>query len=483
MIYKTSLMVWGKEKVTNHTILILTFIISMAVILGAITAYIPFWIASFSVGIPILLLVIIPKYRFWAVLVIFILAPFMPYMKAFTGVRYGPLVLDLAILLAFISAYTERIINRKPLRLSWIDFLVIAFLAFGMLQIFNPLGPGLVVAVEGFRILVWQAIGFLLVKQVVETRKQVRSVIVVLLVVAVLVGLFGIIQSFFPTIYDERIIFSTIGDPTTYTSLTQRRAFSTMSSPAHLGYFMIAAILLGVALLSLTRYRFWLIVAIAIMGFALMLTIVRTAWVGLASGFVLFGLLRTLRRKKFVTAIRYLIVGILILILLTYVLETYGPALTITKRFLSLSAPTQEYNYQIRVESWFDTIIPAILANPLGYGVGSDTTSSAALFYSHNGYFYILIELGVVGLILVITILAMALWKGLRSYFELRDPFLQAIAGWTIAFWGAVFVMATVGALLEVYPVMLYAWFFLGLLDILPELDTAPRASETQSLD
>lgn len=481
MIRKISLSAWSRDKIIVPSILIVAVVVSVS--LGAAIDYIPLWIAAlFIVGIPIILLTIIPQTRFWAVIAIFALAPIMPYMKAFTGVRFVPLVLDLGLLLALASSYWELLDNRKPLRLSRMEILVIAFLALGLLQIFNPKGPGFITAMEGFRILVWQAIGLLLVKRVVETRKQVMVVVIVLLVVAVFVGLFGIKQSFFPTIFDERIINSTSGDPSTYTSLGHQRAFSTMSSAVHLGFFMVAAILLGVALLKLPRYRIWLILAIAVMGLALMLTIVRTAWIGLATGFALLGLLKMLRQKAFTTAIRYLVVGIVVLVLLSYTLETYAPELAITQRFFSLSTLTQERNYQLRVVSWYNTIIPAILANPLGYGTGSDTTSSAALFYSHNGYFYILIELGVIGLILVITILAMGLRKGLRSYFELRDPFFQAIVGWTIAFWGAVFVMAIVGALLEVYPVMLYAWFFLGLLDILPDLDTAPRALDTQSL-
>ena len=440
------------------------------------------WILTLAAGLPFVILAAVPQTRRWALLSVFAVAPFFPMLKAFTGVRYGPIMLDLALLCVLTGLYAHLLVPRRKFYISGMELAVIAFMILAALHVFNPLGPPLKVALAGYRILAWQLVGFLIARKLRLTRVLIRKVVVMLLITASVVALYGIKQSFFYTQYDNQIVLSTSGASSSYTSLGHRRAFSTMSSPAHLGYFMCAAILLAASILSLRRYRTILSFSLLLMSFALLLTIIRTAWIGVLCGLVLLGLLRAAETKRIFPALRYATLTILSFLLILFCLTSYFPDSAITKRLFSIAAPTEQRHFKMRVDSWYETIIPAIIANPFGYGTGSDTTSSEAIFYSHNGYLYVAIELGLLGLILAIGILVYGLLEGLRSHFKLKDPFLLAISRWTLAFWGALLIMASVGALFEVYPVILYGWFFLSLLHRIPMLDVTMRSFHRKSL-
>ncbi|MCJ7634121.1 O-antigen ligase family protein [Candidatus Bathyarchaeota archaeon] len=438
---------------------------------GATTAIVPLWTATFCVGIPALILAILPQTRYWALLTIFALAPFMPFMKAFTGIRYGPVVLDIGLLIIVLGLFADQLVISKKVRLSLLDIGVLIFMLLGVVQLFNPLGPGFSNALEGYRILLWQAVGYLLGRRLLHDTKQIRTLLLVLRIVAVIVAIYAIKQFFRPSQFDYSIIFSTSGSPSTYTSLGQGRAFSTMSSPAHLSHFMVSMLLLNVSLQEFSQRRFWLILQLGTIGLALLLTIVRTGWIGFLVGLVLIGVLKALEKRNVTLAIKQLAIGIVIFLIVGYSLGLYFPRNAITQRFDSLANLPAEKHYQMRVDSWIETIIPAIVRNPWGYGTGSDNTSGAARFFSHNGYFYVAVELGIPGLILIFSVLIGALFKSVRFHSNISNPLLRSISRWTISFWGAALVMAVFGAFLEVYPVILYGWFFLGLIDTFPKKD------------
>ncbi|MCL4553383.1 MAG: O-antigen ligase family protein, partial [Candidatus Marsarchaeota archaeon] len=393
------------QRVTSANLLLIGLALT-TILVGMLAAVAPLWVITFSIGIPAVVPAVLPRTRYWALLMIFALAPIMPFVKAFTNVRYGPLALDGGLAIIALGLFGDQMVLRRRIKLSWAEITVLLFMSLGIIQAFNPLGPGIADAMEGYRMLVWQAVGYLLGRRLLQTRDQVRILVLVLRVVAVIVAIYGIKQYFFPSELDYRIILSTSGDPSTFTSLGQGRAFSTMSSAAHLSYFMVGMLLLNVSLFRLSRHKSWLMMQMGIMSLALLLTIVRTGWVGLLAGLVVMGILRAAERRSLTRALSLLALALMAYVLIGHVLNTYLPDFAITQRFDSLTNLTAEKHYQMRVDSWSETILPAIAANPLGYGTGSDTTASTARFYSHNGYFYVAIELGIPGLLLLSLILA-----------------------------------------------------------------------------
>ncbi len=450
----------------------------LALIGGMLTARLPSWVATFLPGAPAVGLALARRTRFSALVSILCLAPFMPYLKALTGVRYGPLALDAALAVLLLGWVLDQLAAHKPIAMSRADILAIAFILLGAVQLFNPSGPGLAPALEGYRMLVWQAVGFLVGRRLIESPEQLRTLLGALRLSMTLVALYAIKQVLSPSIFDQRIVLSTVGDPSTYTSLGTFRAFSTMSSPFHLAYFMVQALLLHISLLEVTQSKTLVVPQMLVSSVALLLSIVRTGWVGLVIGLVAAVAISSPRGKRVVYIAARFVACLAAASGLFFVLTRYLPQASITERMLSLTNIAEDRNYRLRQSGWQETILPAIRANPLGYGTGSDTTASSAQFYSHNGFLYVAIELGIAGLLVVIVLLVVALAQAQRSRAQLQDPFLRAVATWALSSWIALLGMATVGGFLEVYPVTLYAWFMLGVATIMPRLDF-PRASRS----
>ncbi len=444
-------------------------------VLGALTAASPALAGIAIFGAPAVALAFAPWARFPALLAIFVLVPLAPYLRVFTGIRSGPAILDVAFLVLVISLFVDRLLARN-LTLGRVHLAVAAFVALGLVQLFNPSSPGLREGLEGFRILALPALGFFAGYWVLDTPARLRWAMLTVAGVATLVALYGVKQGFSPTELDYTIVEGTIGSPTTYTSLGRFRAFSTLSSPAHLAFLTNATILLLFSLLASRSIRSWQFTGgLAASGAALILTIVRVGWVGTGAGLAVL-LAATPRFLRISAAARLVVIAAVALGLVTYLLLALRPDDAITTRFRSLAYLPREKHYIDRVMSWQDTIVPAIKARPLGYGMGSDGVGQKALFFSHNGYFYIAIEMGVIGAALAGGIMAWALFRAARGppAGASEEPALLTLRLWIVSWTAALAVMGSFGALLEVYPVNLYYWCFLGALARLTAPDRRP---------
>lgn len=468
------------SKIFYSTLPIAIIPMSLIVILGLLaglsTAIAPMWVATFALGIPAVLLSFLPRTRYWALLVVFSMAPFVPFLKAITGIRYGPLALDAGLGILVVSLLADGVTQHRPIRLTRVETGLLLYMAIGFIQLFNPLGPGLIEALEGYRILVWQVVGYFLGHRLIQNKMQVRCLIIALNIVVIVVAIYGVKQFFLPSDIDYRLVDMTRASPITYLAMDQSRAFSTMSSPFHLAYLLVTMLLLNFCLVGLTKRKWLWAIQTGIMFLALLLTIIRSGWVGLLVGLVILGALKSIERKNLTSSLLLFFTGFLFYFLVGYLLTVFQPDIALTERFKSLSYLNEEEHYQDRINSWPEVILPAIADNPLGYGVGSDTATDFAIFYSHNGYFYIAIEMGITALLLSIGIIAFSLLKLFISHTKLKDPYLRGIACWTLVVWGAMLVMGAFGALLEVYPVSLYLWFLLGLASKLTQLDSQEKS-------
>jgi len=433
--------------------------------MGGLAAVWPALAAIAILGGPAVALALAPRARYPALLAILVLMPLAPYLRVFTGIRSGPAVLDIAFLILVSSLFADRLLARN-LTLRRVHLAVAAFVALGLAQLFNPSSPGLREGLEGFRILALPALAFFAGYWVIDSNVRLRWAMLTVAGVATVVALYGVKQGLSPNHLDYTVVETTIGSPITYTSLGRFRAFSTLSSPAHLSFLMNATILLLFSLLASRSIRFGQFAGgMAASGAALMLTIVRVGWIGTGAGLVVL-LAATPRFLRFSSAARLVMIAAVTVGLVTYLLLALRPDDAISARFRSLANLPQEKHYIDRVTSWQDTIVPAITAQPLGYGMGSDGVGQRALFFSHNGYFYIAIEMGVVGAALAGGILIWALCCASRGPTAgvSEDPALLALRLWILSWTAALLVMGTFGALLEVYPVNLYYWCFVGAL-------------------
>jgi O-antigen ligase len=441
----------------------------------------PYLVISLLLGSPALLLVATEKKKFTALLIIFALAPFMGIVKTFTGVRYAPLMLDIALWFLFTFCILSRIITSR-LKLSSLGVLILLFIGLSAVQMFNPNIHGLVTGLEGFRPY-YQAFGFFTGIWLIKSKRQVRQFLLTLCCSSLLVAAYGMKQFFYPTSIDLKVINMSTASSITFTALGQMRAFSTMSSPFHLGMYMVMMILLMVALFQQKKRQGYLFFAIAVYLVTIFLTLTRSSWIGLFGALAFYIFLLFSERRSRLTVRAIAIVGGFIFGIAWFA-QTHPYFSVISDYFTSLGTITETTHFQGRIEGWMDTTLPAIMRNPfVGYGTGSalDSFSHRSIyltkFTSHSLYLKYAIEMGIGGLVLFLLILITSLKHGIKAYLQLKDIYLKSLAGWILTFIVAVSISGLSGPMLDAYPVNLYFWFLLGLLFKLKDIEKEPETS------
>lgn len=470
---------FGGRRAGDLAALIVALVFSAVV--GASVSRSPETAATVLFGAPAFILVLIPKYRFASLYLIFLMAPFAAYIKAFTGSRYAPAVLDADLILLVLLTAADRLRDRSA-ALDGGVLLASSFLLLGALQLFNPLGPGLAVAVYGYAFLILPVTGLLLGRWLVTEPKDVKAFASVLTIAGVAVALYGVHQTFGLNEYDERILANTVGSNIQFYAGGIQRVFSTMSSPIHLAYFMAVLILLLTARIVTTEAPWWTLPLIALFTITLFITVFRTSWIGVIAGIVTIGFAGQTAAPRRIRPIAMVLLATSILSGLA-ILGARGvfPDSEMTRRVLSLVDPTNDPHFTDRVTSWSAAILPAIAQSPLGYGVGSDSTAIGSVVFSHNGFFYLAVELGLPGLLLAVCLLIWAFRQEL-ALLRHQSDIVRWTTLWGLAWLVTTLVQGTFGPLLEVFPVNLFMWFLIGAHAAIRKLKLSPL-SETSLLD
>lgn len=473
---KPSSGLFGGRRLGELTPLILALVVST--VAGAVVTQSPDTAATILLGAPAFILVLIPKYRLVSLYLIFFMALFAAFVKAFTGSRYAPAVLDAGLILLVLATAADRLRDRL-MHLDGGVLLSSLFLLLGVVQLFNPLGPGLNVALYGYAFLVLPAAGLLVGRWLVTRTDEIKAFAYVLTLGGVAVALYGLHQTFGLNQYDDRILANTVGSNAQFYAGGIQRIFSTMSSPVHLAYFMAVLILLITARVVAIGPRWWVLPLISLFTITLFLTVFRTSWVGVIAGIITIGFVGQTRQRRVRAVALIVLASVLLGTIAVLGINGIFPDSEMSRRVLSLLDPTNDPHFADRVTSWTTTVMPAIMQSPLGYGVGSDSTATGSVVYSHNGFFYVAVELGLPGLMLAACLL---IW-GFRQELALlrhQSDVVRWTALWGLAWLVTTLVQGTVGPLLEVYPVNLFMWFLIGAHAAIPHLAQLP--SPTMSL-
>jgi O-antigen ligase len=135
-----------------------------------------------------------------------------------------------------------------------------------------------------------------------------------------------------------------------------------------------------------------------------------------------------------------------------------------------------------------DGLRQGLATTTVGLGTGVDTNAARYAFgqtdrfvgvggtWYESWYVKALLELGVAGLALLLALLGVLVATAVRNHRRLRDPRLKVVSASLIGLllWNLVF--NTKAQYLDIDPMNVYFWLFLGLLLKLPELDIADDA-------
>lgn len=247
------------------------------------------------------------------------------------------------------------------------------------------------------------------------------------------------------------------------------RSFSTFNQPFGFGLFVMMALLVGGSV-ALARPGTWrnaaFLVASPILVAGMATSIVRGAYLGLAVGILLLAIIRY--------RALLLLVPTALLVLMNLPAQVLGAVFS--------SSSLNE-----RGTGW-GQIFDEVLRNPFGIGIGSTgsvaekvaeiTGSRTAYYQPDSQYVKMLLELGVIGLWLLIALFVTGLTYALMVSRRSVDPD-SALALGVAATMLAVIAASAVSTYLEIFPMDFYFWLLLGVLTCIPTPEQ--RSGSTRS--
>jgi len=237
---------------------------------------------------------------------------------------------------------------------------------------------------------------YFVVINVITTRKQLKTILYMMLIVGALTAVYGIYQYVYGDVYSQAWLDADMFED------IRMRVYSTLENPNVYGEYLLLIIPFTIALFWTEKgwkKKIFLLGVILITGIALILTFSRGCWLGIIFAIAVLALIID---KRFV------FLGILLLLLSPFILPD-----TIISRFTSIGN-MEDTSTSYRVYIWMGTI--AMLRDYWISGVGMGITSFNTIYplysynnikapHSHNLYLQIIVEYGIVGFIVMVGVM------------------------------------------------------------------------------
>ena len=339
---------------------------------------------------------------------------------------------DILMLIVFLGVFVNKENKFEAITAyqSPVFFLVLIWIGFLLIQIFNPNGPPgswplILRGVIGFSI-----IYFVLIR-LFTTWHYVKLFTICWLTIALLAAFYAFYQEFagLPS-YDltwvkrspKSIGLNFIGG--------RWRKWSFLSDVATFGMFMsFAGVFLIVLAAELRDYRKKIIFfAVGILLLvAMTYSGTRTATAMTVTGIVLYGLLTIHKRSTLLLGFSTL------LVILAIIYVPYQGSATINS-IRSTFFPTSDASFNVRVINR-ERIQPYIRTHPLGGGLNTTGSEGEVLAPDHplagfppdSYYMSIALETGYIGLVIVLSVFFTTLLVGINKYYRCRNPTLKAV--------------------------------------------------------
>lgn len=191
------------------------------------------------------------------------------------------------------------------------------------------------------------------------------------------------------------------------------RTASTFSHPNPFAHYLLILVLMGVALLPhlSPRWRMVLGLFVVWMGTALVFTYTRGAWVGLLVGLVVIGLLQS----------RIILVCLALAVVVVPVAVPSVAARVSELRSDDVATANRDDSFEWRLQYWA-SVAPLANENPVtGIGLKMTTYRTEQSKQPHNDYLRAYVEMGVLGLVAFVNLVAALLltsWRALRRHVD-----------------------------------------------------------------
>ena len=275
---------------------------------------------------------------------------------------------------------------------------------------------------------------FVTVRRLCAESKILKRIVLVMMCVAMLEGVYGLIQALVPTMgvlwvdYVQAYMGRARG---TFINRNHFAGFIEMTWPLALGFTMAQGgwgqgyTLKKILASERLNRQALLALGVVVLLLALLFSRSRAGIAGALMGFLTFILLTRTGRKGISRYAWLMLTGIVGMLVVYSMAIGIGP---ITERFFSLS------NGDSRLDYWRDSL-PIIKEHPLGIGLRNydnvipvynvSMLADKRLEYAHNDYLQLLIEAGWIGFMAVLTGFLIFLWKTayrIRHMNPQKDP-------------------------------------------------------------
>lgn len=345
--------------------------------------------------------------------------------------------------------------------------LVLAFIGYCVLEVFNPAAPAIAYGLYGLRITA-RMVGFFLALYYMRQPGAVRTLAFSWLGVATVMAGYGLFQHHHGLPWQEMAWLLTEGNATTHILHGFIRVFSTCGDAATFGFVMVAGCLLaGAMAMAAQGTTRWVLVALTIpMVYGLALSYARGPVVALVAG-VVWLVIAAKDARLTAGAMAIAVAG-------TLAIGALGGG-KLLDRLQTAADPINDASFQVRV-GYMATYAPEIAKRPFGYGVntsghgarkvsgGEAVRKSVVGVPTDNYYFKLALELGWLGvglfLVLCAAIVRVA-WAAARAP---TDPMTHAVALGLSATVVAWLLGAASNDILAQKPVAEFFWVAVGTL-------------------
>lgn len=337
--------------------------------------------------------------------------------------------------------------------------------AYITIELFNPLAHSFQGWYATFRMVAMTALLLFASYNVFTEYRKIRRFLIVLFVLSCIVAAYGCYQQWFGLSNFELAWVS--ADPLRFSLIFiagEFRKFSTMSDPA--GFAIDMSSIAAFFIIMLTGKwkggkRLVLLVGAVLLVLGMAYSGTRTANAMLLGGLVMFILLTINRRSSIVFAS---LMGVAFLVLM------YGPfgGNATVERFRTTFSGSKDESYNVRMQNRH-FIQPYIYYHPIGGGLGTTGAYGAQVnpghylagFPTDSGYLRKALEIGWIGLFLVVLFYFAIVRAAIRGFFECTNSraklIYAAAAGYFFSFYVAEYAQDAIGQVTDIvvyYPMI-----------------------------
>ncbi len=390
------------ERIITHKNFEITVVIA-GVILGILGYFLPAMTFALTVGAIVGSLLVLWRYEIG----VFAVVGFIPL---------APTMALLGLILLTAVSYGIRLFRDKSMkfRVTVLDYFVILFgivLFYSSITSYTP-GNSM------FTLLIYIAyiIFYFILVNTIKTRQQLYTLAALLVLSTTVTSLYGLYQLKTVGATSEAWVDTTLFED------IKARVGSTFENPNVFGEYLVLVV--PVAIAMLWGQKGWITKLLtlgltAIMLVCLVYTYSRGAYVGLMLALALFAVLRDRR---------FVILGVIGLLMLPFVLPP-----SVINRFTSIGN-LSDTSSSYRISVWLGSLKVVQDYWPSGIGLGLEpfklvypkySLNAAYAHHSHNIYIQLLIETGITGFAVFISMMVVYYKSMLSGFYRTKDKFIS----------------------------------------------------------